>query len=293
MPPSPASPSGPAPAYNSPIPAPARLCGRRGAPALLERGLRGAPPPRAPLLPPRRRPPRKQRRPSPSAPPPPGPLRWGWTLRVPRGPRGDEGRGGSLAWRRFKYRAGGGEVWGSENKGGQRDVSDGETARRRGAAEQMRKRRDRGHKRGRLRSPPPARGARTPPRAIPGAHVCRATPVVPVHPGAPQGAPAFVQTLAGEGAQAREAEQRAPESARRAPAPRLAAPGLPARRALCSRPGPGPEGAAWCQGARRRGRRATYVSLCSRARRSLGTLRRWDSLLRSPSTVSSWGTDRS
>lgn len=134
---------------------------------------------------------------------------------------------------------------------------------------------------------------RTPPRAIPGAHNSPATSVFPVHPAAPQGAPAFVQTPAGEGAQASKAEQRAPESARRAPAPRLAAPCFPARRALCSRPGPGPEGAARCQGARRRGRRSTYVSLCSSARRSLGTLRRWDSLLRSPSTVSSWGTDRS
>lgn len=65
----------------------------------------------------------------------------------------------------------------------------------------------------------------------------------------------------GGGGQASKAEQRAPESARRAPAPRLAAPCFPARRALCSRPGPGPEGAARCQGARRRGRRSTYVSL--------------------------------
>lgn len=132
-----------------------------------------------------------------------------------------------------------------------------------GAAKQMRKRLDRRHKRGWLCFPPhpSSRRERTPPRAVPGAHNSPATPVFPVHPGGPQGASAFVQTPAGEGAQASKAEQRAPESARRAPAPRLAAPCFPARRALCSRPGPGPEGAARCQGARKRGRRSTYVSL--------------------------------
>lgn len=90
---------------------------------------------------------------------------------------------------------------------------------------------------------------------------------------------------------------RAEGARERAARPRPAAPpSFPARRALCSCPGSGARGGGpACGGvsAGGRGRRGTYVSLWSSARRSLGTLRRWDSRLRSPSTVSSGGTDRS
>lgn len=76
----------------------------------------------------------------------------------------------------------------------------------------------------------------------------------------------------GEGVEAGKAEQRAPESARRAPAPRLAAPFPPsAARSLFPPGGRGPRGRrSWRPGTAR----DTYVSLWSSARRSLGTLRR-------------------
>lgn len=108
---------------------------------------------------------------------------------------------------------------------------------------------------------------------------------------------AFVQRpRAGEGAKASTAEQRAPESARRAPAPQSGRPlPSPSGALFVPAPGPGPEGAAGTGGevAGAGAARGTYVSLWSSARRSLGTLRRWDSRLRRPSTVSSGGTDSS
>lgn len=183
LPPSPAPPSWAAPAYNSPILARARLCGRRGAPALSDRGLRGL---QRPWL-------------SPSLPgtvccsnkgdPPPRPS-------PHQGPSAGDGhcvspearegmRGGETPWPGGDLNTGLGEVWGSENKGGQRDVSDGETARRRGGrradAEAARPRAQEGAAVG----PPKACRNWTLPSAIPGAHVCRTTPVVPVHLGAP------------------------------------------------------------------------------------------------------------
>lgn len=89
----------------------------------------GSPPP---SLPPRRKPPPlRQRRPSPTLPSPTGPLRWGWTLRVPGGPR----REGSPAWRRFKWQGGGvdcGERSVARTKGGRETRVGGETVRRRG-----------------------------------------------------------------------------------------------------------------------------------------------------------------
>ena len=186
-------------------------------------------------------------------------------MRVPRGPPGDGGAGGgSPAWRRFKYqvRRRCGEP---RTKGGRETQVMGRQPDAEGAAKQMRKRRDRRHERGWLCTPPQAHSERTPPCAIPGAHNSPVIPVFPVHPGAPQGAPAFVQTPAGDGAQASNATHSAPATRRRAPVPPPPPPSgcpcFPARRALCSRPGPGPEGAARCQGARRRGRRSTYVSL--------------------------------
>lgn len=110
-------------------------------------------------------------------------------------------------------------------------------------------------------------------------------------------AAAFVQRpRAGEGAKASTAEQRAPESARRAPAPPSGRPlPSPSGALFVPAPGPGPEGAAGpgVEVAGARAARGTYVSLWSSARRSLGTLRRWDSRLRRPSTVSSGGTDSS
>lgn len=57
--------------------------------------------------------------PPPPAPPPLGPLRWGWTLCVPGGPRGEC----SPAWRRFKYQGGGGDcgsAWWLEQRGVER-----------------------------------------------------------------------------------------------------------------------------------------------------------------------------
>ena len=89
----------------------------------------GSPPP---SLPPRRKPPPlRQRRPSPTLPSPTGPLRWGWTLCVPGGPR----REGSPAWRRFKWQGGGvdcGERSVARTKGGRETRVGGETARRKG-----------------------------------------------------------------------------------------------------------------------------------------------------------------
>lgn len=182
----------------------------------------------------------------PPAPPPQGPSAGDGHCVSPEAREGVWG--GETPWPRGDLNIGLGEVWGSENKGGQGNVSDGDTARQRGPPSRCGSGETAGTRGGGCAPPSQTRRHWSPPHDIPVAHVRRATPVVPVYPGARQRAPAFVQTLAGEGAQASEAEQRAPESARRAPAPRLAAPCFPARRALCFRPGPGPEGAAWCQG---------------------------------------------
>lgn len=128
------------------------------------------------------------------------------------------GGGNSPVWRRFKYqvRRRCGEP---RTKGGRETQVMGRQPDAEGAAKQMRKRRDRRHERGWLCTPPP--GAENGPLLVPcrGGHNSPVIPVFLVHPGAPQGAPAFVQTPAGEGAQASKADQRAPESARRAPAP--------------------------------------------------------------------------
>lgn len=178
---------------------------------------------------------------------------------------------------------------GGENKGGQRDASRGRGSQtQRGQPSRCGSRRGRRQRRRPPRPPPPQLG---PPR-LPGLQSSRGGRRLSPTRGAL--AAAFVQRpRAGEGAETGKAEQRAPESARRAPSPRLAAPFLPrAARSLFPPRGRGPRG-WWAQGARGLGTRGTYVSLWSSARRSLGTLRRWDSRLRSPSTVSSGGTDSS
>lgn len=91
--------------------------------------------------------------------------------------------------------------------------------------------------------PPKAHRDWTPPSAIPGAHVCRATPVVPVRLGAPQGAPAFVQTLAGEGGPRQVRPCRGRPRARGAPPPPVWLPPASQRGALfVSARGPGPRG---------------------------------------------------
>lgn len=188
-------------------------------------------------------------------------------MRVPRGPPGDGGAGGGYpAWRRFKYqvRRRCGEP---RTKGGRETQVMGRQPDAEGAAKQMRKRRDRRHERGWLCTPPQAHSERTPPCAIPGAHNSPVIPVFPVHPGAPQGAPAFVQTPAGEGAQASKAKQRAPESARRAPdppPPRLAAPASPRGALFVPARGPGPRGRPGARG-RAGGGGALPTCLCEAA----------------------------
>lgn len=182
---------------------------------------------------------------------------------------------------------------GGENKGGQRNASgrkDSQTQR--GPPEQMRK--PAGTQPG-GRGAPPTLAARTlsPPQGscFPTGGGGRLSPAGGAL------AAAFVQRpRAGEGAEASTAEQRAPESARRAPAPPSGRPlPSPSGALFVPAPGPGPEGAAGPGGevAGAGAARGTYVSLWSSARRSLGTLRRWDSRLRRPSTVSSGGTDSS
>lgn len=181
---------------------------------------------------------------------------------------------------------------GGENKGGQRTQVGEETARRRGGRPSSCGSR-RGHRleaaaapptlTARTLSPPqgscfPTRGgALKPGRGRPRSRLCAATP----GGGGGQG-----KHGRAEGARERAARPRPPV---------WPPPSFPKRRALCSRPGAwarGGGGHGW-GGRGSRAARGTYVSLWSSARRSLGTLRRWDSRLRRPSTVSSGGTDSS
>lgn len=174
-----------------------------------------------------------------------------------------------------------------ENKGGQRDASGRRQPDAQRAAEQMRKPAEKQAGEATAAAPlPPQMGAPRRTRA----------PIVPrggrLSPAGGTVAAAFVQRpQAGEGAEASKAEQRAPESAPVPPPPVWPPPSFPELRALCSRPGAGGATGQGCAAAR--AALGTYVSLWSSARRSFGTLRRWDSRLRSPSTVSSGDTDNS
>lgn len=174
LPPSPAPLFRPAPAYNSPILAQARLCGRRGAPALLERPT-GALPTRLPLLPPRRRPAAQTKETLPLSPLPHwGPSAGDGHCVSPEAREGTRG-GDSLAWRRFKCQVGGrcGEP---RTKGGRETQVMGRQPDAEGAAEQMRKRRDR-RQRGWLCAPPPGAQRTDPSSCHPGepqlpCHLC-------------------------------------------------------------------------------------------------------------------------
>ncbi|KAK2086852.1 hypothetical protein P7K49_032759 [Saguinus oedipus] len=209
----------------------------------------------------------------PLRPSPAGPLRWDGHCVSPEA----LGRGGLRAYRRFKYQGEGRlrGALGGENKGG-RDANAEE------AAEQMRKpaRTQAGGGGGgphaRSRDPRAALGFLPAPE---GAAEAR--------PGTPSQPPLCRDPGRGRGPRQSQPSRGRPR-ARGAPPPSVwPPPAFPARRALCSRPGAGARGGGGP------GARGTYVSLWRSARRSLGTLRRWDSRLRSPSTVSSGGTARS
>lgn len=111
----------------------------------------------------------------------------------------------------------------ARTKGGRETQVGGETARRRGGRRADAEAGGDAERGGGGRAPHPrSRDPRAAPGLLPSREGGR---------GSPAGgalAAAFVQRpRAGEGAAAGKAEQRAPESARRAPAPRLAAPFLP------------------------------------------------------------------